>query len=233
MNNPPDTHRQAARVTSARPRPARLFGVVACALLGCGLAGCSLLGGGKERARSTIYAPDPRVQVDPSWPAAQWQLSLSPPTSARMIDSLRIAVRPTPDEVQVYSGAAWSKSPTEMLQDTILRALEDSGKLPAVARQGTGFAADYKLALDVRRFEADYAAGAVPAATIEVNAKLIHARDQGIVASRTFLHAEPAASAQIPQVVDAFSRSLETVGRDISGWVLVSGDAHERAVHAP
>lgn len=206
---------------------------LAAATLLATLSGCSLLGGGgDERVRSTIYAPDPRVRADPAWPSVDWQLTLSPPSAARMLDSFRIAVRPTPDELQVYRGASWAKTPTDMLQDTLLRALEDSGKVAAVARQGTGFAADYKLALDVRRFEADYAGNAAPAATIEVNAKLIHAVDQGIVASRTFLHAEPSASADVSDVVQAFSRSLESVGGDVSGWVLATGDAHQRSAHA-
>src|SRR5690606_16388199 len=115
------------------------------------LGACSLLGGGEQRVRSTIYAPDPRVAADPSWPHAQWQLSLAPANAARMIDSFRIAVRPTPDELQVYRGATWAKTPTDMLQDAILRALEDSGRLPSVARQGAGFVADYRLVLDLRR----------------------------------------------------------------------------------
>src|SRR5690606_2662660 len=127
------------------------------ALLSLWLAGCSILGGGNVRERSTIYAPDPRVSIDPSAPVADWQLSLSPPVGARSIDSFRIAVRPTPDELQVYRGAAWAKTPTDMLQDALLRALEDSGKLPSIARQGAGIAADYKLVIDLRRFEADYA----------------------------------------------------------------------------
>ena len=204
--------------------------LLACLALAA-LSGCSLLGGGGERVRATIYAPDPRIQPAADWPNVGWQLTLSPPTASRMTDSFRIAVRPTPEELQVYRGASWAKTPTDMLQDTVLRALEDSGKLPAVARQGTGFAADYKLAIDVRRFEADYAGRATPAATIEVNAKLIHAVDQSIVASRTFLHAEPSTSTDIPQVVEAFSHALETVGRELSGWVLASGEAHERSAH--
>src|SRR3546814_9443388 len=95
-----------------------------------------------------------------------------------MTDSLRIAVRPTPDELQVYKGANWSRPPTLMLEDAVLRALEDSGHIGAVARQGSGIAGDYKLVMDVRRFEADYAGAAVPAATIEINAKLLHTADQ-------------------------------------------------------
>ncbi|MDH5834701.1 ABC-type transport auxiliary lipoprotein family protein [Luteimonas kalidii] len=213
------------------PSGTRRAAALLAPLLLVALGGCSLLGGGGERERSTIYAPDPRVEIDPSAPAASWQLSLSPPSGARSIDSFRIAVRPTPDELQVYSGAAWAKTPTDMLQDALLRALEDSGKLPSVARQGAGIAADYKLAIDLRRFEADYAGNAVPAATIEINAKLIHTVDQGIVDARTFSAAEPAAGTDVALVVDAFSRSLSQVTGDLAHWVLATGDRHEREEH--
>lgn len=179
------------------------------------LSACALPGG--QRTPSTIYAPDPRVAADPSWPEVNWQLSLAQPTAARMIDGYRIAVRPIPNELQVYRGASWAKTPGDMLQDAILRTLEDSGRLPAVARQGVGFVADYRLFLDLRRFESDYAG---------------HGPDQEIVASRTFLHAEPATSPDVPQVVEAFSRSLGAIARDVSGWVLESGETHERTAHS-
>lgn len=209
-----------------------LRGAIVAAMLSCGLlAGCSILGGGSERERATIYAPDPRVSADPSWPDVDWQLSLSPPSAARAIDSFRIAVRPAPGELQVYKGASWAKTPTDMLQDALLRALEDSGRIRAVARQGTGVAADYKLVMDLRRFDADYAGAAAPAATIEVNAKLLHAVDQNIVAQRTFLRAEPAAGTGVAQVADAFSRSLGTIAGEIAGWVLVTGNEHEHSAH--
>lgn len=207
-------------------------GAIAVAVLACGLlAGCSILGGGDERDRATIYAPDPRVAADPSWPTADWQLAMSPTSAARAIDSFRIAVRPTPDELQVYKGARWAKTPTDMVQDALLRALEDSGRIRAVARQGTGIAADYRLVMDLRRFDADYAGAATPAATIEINAKLLHAADQYVVAQRTFLRAEPAAGSDVAQVADAFSRSLGTVAGEMAGWVLVTGNEHERNAH--
>lgn len=197
--------------------------------LGIALAGCSVLSD-KPRSTSTIFAPDPRVQPDPAWPTVRWQLSLAPPTSSRMQDGLRIAVRPTPDELQIYRGAQWARPPTEMVQDTILRALEDSGRISAVARQGTGIAADYKLVLDIRRFEADYAQAAVPSATIEVSAKLLHAGDQKVAASRVFLHTQPAATTAIPDVARAFEQALGNLGRDIAGWTLTSGEAYQRSL---
>ncbi len=194
------------------------------------LSGCALLGGAPKDP-VTLYSLDPRIQPDPSWPSVPWQLALNTPSSSRMDDSVRITVRPTPNEVQVYKGATWAKRPSEMLEDAVLRALEDSGKIVAVARQGSGIGGDYKLVLDIRRFESNYAGQAIPAATIEINAKLLHGQDPQVVLSRTFLQSQPAASIAVVDVVDAFKRALTDVSRDITGWVLVEGDRHERSAH--
>ncbi|MGQ4660258.1 ABC-type transport auxiliary lipoprotein family protein [Lysobacter sp. F6437] len=219
----------AARVswTGRLSQPLRAAIAVAAAVL---VAGCSILGPKPEPG--TIYAPDPRVEAAPAWPTVDWQLSLSRATAGSMTDSLRIAVRPSPNELQVYKGASWAKTPTSMVEDAVLRALEDSGRIPAVARQGAGISADYKLVLDLRRFEADYTAGgSTPAATIEVNAKLLHAPDQAVIAARTFLQAPAATSTAVPDVVVAFEQSLETLAGELAGWVLASGDAHEHTAH--
>lgn len=191
-------------------------------------AGCSILG---STTPATIYAPEPNVTADPAWPSVDWQLAIARPQAMRMLDSQRIAVRPTPGELQVYKGASWARAPSEQVQDTILHALEDSQKIRAVARQGTGIVADYTLLTDLRRYEADYAGAAFPSATIEVNAKLLHAPDQAIVASRTFLQAVPASGTQTAAVAQAFGTALGAVAHDIAGWTLVTGNAHQ-ATHA-
>lgn len=200
--------------------------IAASALL---LGACSLLGGGGERERGSIYAPDPRVQAEAAWPRVDWQLAINPPTASRTVDTFRITVRPVPGELQVYGGASWARAPSDMVEDVILRTLEDSGHIPGVARRGSGSAPDYRLLLDLRRFEADYAGGTIPKATIELHAKLLHARAQGIVASRTFTIAEPAAATDVGSVAEAYTRALEAVGRDVAGWTLEAGEAHARA----
>lgn len=192
--------------------------VFACVLAG----GCSLLGA-KSREPTTIYAPEVRVAPEPSWPTVAWQLTISPPQAARMIDSLRIAVRPTPGELQVYKGANWSRPPTQLLEDAVLHALEDSGRIAAVARQGSGVDGDYRLLLDVRRFEADYAGAPVPSAVIEVNAKLLHPVQQRVVATRTFSVQRPASGTAVPEVVAAFEPALAQVTAQLCGWVLEQG----------
>ena len=109
----------------------------------------------------------------------------------------------------------------------VLGTLEDSGKIPAAARQGSGIAADYRLVMDIRHFQAEYAGAALPSVVIEVSAKLLHSQDQAVVGSRSFRHAQPSAGTDVGLVADAFSQALGATSRDIAGWVLVTGQAHE------
>lgn len=211
-----------------RPHPVRAALAATVLVL---LAGCSILGGSKEP--TTIYAPEVATTPDPSWPRAGWQLSISPTQAARFIDGSRIAVRPTPGELQVYKDARWAKRPGEQLEDAVLHALEDSGRIAGVARQASGIAADYKLAMDLRHFESDYAGQAVPAATVEVSAKLLRSEDQAVVAARVFRQAEPAEGTDAAQVAQAFGRALATIGHDIAGWTLASGNADAAGPRAP
>ncbi len=192
------------------------------------LAGCSVLASG-DRHPVTLYAPQARIAADPAWPQVSWQLAIAKPAAARLVDSPRINVRPTPGELEVYRGATWSQPATDMLEDALLRGFEDSGRIGAVARIATGIRSDYKLAIDLRRFESDYAGNERPSATIELNAKLIHSLDQRVVASRTFLVAEPAGSTDVASVATAFETALGRTTTDLIGWTLATGQADWQA----
>ena len=209
----------------SRPTP---FPALLATLLCAALSGCL----STPKDAPAIYAPVLATQADPAWPAVTWQLSIARPTAPRMMDSSRIAVSPAPGELQVYKGALWASAPGEMLEDGVLRALEDSGKIPAVARQGSGIGADYRLVMDIRHFEADYAGAATPSALVEVNAKLLHTIDQSVIGTRTIRQAVPADGTEVARVADAFGRALQATSREIAGWVLETGQAHERS-HAP
>ena len=212
---------------SRSTRRAQRLAIACCALT---LGACSLLSP-KPKDRPTIYAPDPRVTLDASAPRVDWQLSMTRPLASGLIDGQRIAVRPVPGEIEVYKGASWANRPTDMLEDAVLRALEDSGRIGGVARQGIGVTADYKLVMELRRFESEYAGKAIPSVVIEVNAKLMHAQDQDIVDARTFTTTRPATATDVASVVTAFDGALADTTRDIATWVLVTGHAHDRGNH--
>ncbi len=210
-------------------KPMRLVLALPLALA---LAGCSILGS-EQRDPVTVFAPDVRVPARPDWPAVSWTLVIAKPTAARVIDSPRISVRPTPGELQVYRGASWAMPATDMLQDAVQRTLEDSGRIPAVASADAGILGDYKLVMDLRRFDADYAGGALPEAVVEVNAKLVNNRGQHVVASRTFLQQRPADGVDVARVAAAFEQALQAATTDIAGWVLVSGNSDPKPAASP
>lgn len=202
---------------TVRPAPLRVF---ALAVLVAALPACSLLGG--KKAPPSQFAPVAQAAPDPSWPRVDAQLTIAPVQIARPYDSLRIAVRPSPQELQVYKDGVWAQRPSEMLTASLLRTFEESGRLRAVARAGSGVNGDYRLLLDVRRFEADYAGAPAPQASIEISAKLLRSEDASVVASRSFTVAEPAAGTAVPQVVEAFDRALIRVDREVTGWTLTT-----------
>lgn len=153
------------------------------------LAGCGIL---PKNNDTTIYTPLPAVNPDPSWPTSRSLIVVSRPGAARLMDSTRILVRPLPGEVQVYAGAIWAQPAPDLLHDTVVRLLEDSGKTAGVTRRGGGIAGEYELVMDLRRFDADYAGGATPSAVIEVSASLIRGEQNQVVGQRLFRASTPA-----------------------------------------
>lgn len=194
------------------------------AMLGCVLAACSIL---PKKEPLALYAPHAQLTAEPGWPTVSWQLQVPRPHADELLDSPRIVVRPLPGELQVYKGAVWAQPAPDLLQDTLVRAFEDSGRIAGVARRGSGIAGDYELVLDLRRFESDYAGAASPTATIEVGAKLVAARSNSVVANRTFRQANAAASTDIGAVTQALEQGLGAITSEIVGWTLVEGQRYD------
>lgn len=197
--------------------PARRMRAAASALFFALLAGCSLL---PERSELRLFDPQPQVVVASDVPKVDWQLAIPRPYADATVDSVRILVRPQPGEVQVYKGAAWTRSAPDLVQDTLLRAFADSGRLPGVSRRGDGVGAEYVLLLDLRSFESDYTATGAPQARIEIGARLLRASDKRVVATRRFERLTPAQGTDVASVAQAFEQGLAAIGGEILPWVL-------------
>lgn len=199
--------------------------VAALLLATISLAGCGIL---PKQETLSLYDPAPRHSTtehvaNSAWPQADWQLQISRPYADAMHDSARILVRPQPDELQVYKGAAWTQPAPDIVLDTLLRAFSDSGRLAGVARRGEGVSAKYELLLDLRRFESDYDGGTTPSARIEIGARLVHNADNRVVASEVFDASTPAEGAGVAQISRAFEQSLGDATGRLIGWTLSEG----------
>lgn len=191
---------------------------VAAALL---LAGCAAIGGPKTEV--SIYAPQTHIQADADWPTVDWQLSIGMPDAHALLDSQRIAVRPSPDRLQTYKGARWADAAPEMVQLALIEAFEDSGKIAAIGRWGGG-RGDFGLHTDLRSFETIYE-GSQPRIVVEIQARLVKFRDgTGLVAARRFRTEVTPAGADIEPVVAAFGEAMARINAEIVGWTLVEGE---------
>ncbi len=182
-----------------------------------------------KREPIQLYEPArPSAATSASWPQANWSLLVPKPAAGHLLDSERIAVRPTPGEITVYKGVSWADPAPELVQTALLRRFEDSQKILSVSRPGAGVRGEYQLQSELRTFESVYAGGR-PQAVLELSAKLVHTADGQVAAARTFKEVEPAAGVEVGSVVDAFSRALERMTGQVASWTLAEGNRHESA----
>ncbi len=199
---------------SAHPKSRILWPAAFACLL---LAGCNIV---PDKREIRIYSAQPTVQPDAAWPRVASQLVVQRPDAGRLTDSSRIIVQPEPGELQVYQGAAWSQPVPDMVQDAVLRLLQDSGKVAGTARRGGGIAGDYDLAMDIRRFQSEYTGAVAPSIVVEISATMIRNDQNRVVAQDVFSARVPAAGTSVAEVAAAFEQALGAASRDIAGWSL-------------
>ncbi len=193
----------------------RALPLIAIALL----AGCAI-GGPKVEVR--IYDPAVAVAADPAWPAADRSISIATPLANALLDSDRIAVRPTPDRLQTYKGARWADTAPELLQTALVRAFEDSGRFTAVTRAGgSGRRGDVTLFSELRHFETHYADGQ-PRVVVELQARLV-GRD-GRIATKRFREEVAPATPEVDAVATAFGQAMASLSVELVAWSLAEGN---------
>lgn len=196
-----------------RLRPAAL------AALLLALAACGSLTGPREDF--TIYTLSPAV-APAEGPRLDWQLVVEAPQASELLAGARIVVAPDARQRQVYAGARWSARTPELVQDAWLRAFERDGRLPGVARAGSGVRADLILAADLVAFEARYRDGA-PVVEVALQVRLVDPRRRRIVAQRGLRSEHAPDGSDIGPVVAAFERALGEVTQDLVAWVVQEG----------
>jgi cholesterol transport system auxiliary component len=208
-----------------------IFNAGAVIALCLSMTGCGGLLPKKEPLQ--LFTPQVHVDPDPAWPKVDWQLTVARPNSSNLLDSRRMLVSPAPGQIQVYEGAAWNDDVPDIVQDTIVHAFEDSGKIIAAGRQTTGLHAEFSLQLELREDQAVYRTPAgPPEISITITARLIDFASNRATASRTFHQAVAANGITVPDVTRAFDSALGAIAHDIVGWTLASGQQARAAAKA-
>jgi cholesterol transport system auxiliary component len=144
------------------------------------------------------------------------------PSAASGLDTDRIAVRETPLRLGYYAGARWAEPAPRMVRDVIISAFENAGRLKGVGQSSVNLNSKYRLSTRLIEFEAVYPTGGakLPETSVKLDARPTQELGQAVVASQTFAASRKAASADLPDVVDAYNQALAAVLSDLIPWTL-------------
>ena len=168
-----------------------------------------------------LFTLTPVPQFPPGTPVS-WQLLVDTPVSTAALDTERIALKRSPITVDYFADAAWTDRAPAMVQALIVQSFENSGRIPAIARESLALRADYVLQLELRHFEADYQGAAAPEAHVQIAARLVKMPDRAIIAERSFEASAKAAENSTPAIVEAFNSAFHQVTREMVGWTLAA-----------
>ena len=169
-------------------------------------------------------AGDPMVAFDLA-PAAsaphralRAQVHVLDPVATSDLDSERILVRTGPDGLAVMAGARWTAPLPQLLQARLNDSLQSAQGTTAAGESGVA-AKDYNLETELRAFELDADQKQV---AVELVVKLVSARDNHVVAVKTFKAQAPVASTDPGVVTAALNGALFGLMAQIVGFVAAS-----------
>lgn len=169
-----------------------------------------------------LFTLNPKTTFDPNLPKANWQLIVESPTAPASLETVRLALRRTPLELEYYARAAWTDRVPSMVQTLLISSFENTGKIIAVGRESVGLRADYQLKTDIRHFEVIYGPQG-PEPHVRIVAKLIRMPERVIVADRTCEYTQAAGSEELEKIVEAYNDVLGRCMRRIVEWTLKVG----------
>ncbi len=142
-------------------------------------------------------------------------LVVAEPSATAPTDSDRIVVRTAADSVAYLKGAQWTQRLPQLVQARLIQTFENAHLMRSVGRPQDGLTADYKLLLDIRRFEIDAQTGE---AVVEVGVKLVGDRSGRIIAGQIFTSRVPGSAADGAVAANALDAALAPVLTQIVGW---------------
>lgn len=209
--------------------PARIMIALVAVL---SLNGCTGLGSLTKAVKkpNDLYVLTPKSTFSASLPRVRNQIEVEEPTATAAVDTDRIAVQPTPLQVQYLPQARWVDRAPLLVQALLIESFENTGKVAAVGRSAVGLRADYMIVPDLREFQAHVVSGADQKQTLRVNVrlniKIVDAYEDRIIGSRSFQEYQFAASDAAPDLAASFDEALGDAMRDAVEWSIRSISAH-------
>lgn len=147
-----------------------------------------------------------------------WQLRIDTPLANGLIGSRRIAVIPEGDRISIYQGARWDQSTPELLQARLIKAFRNHGNLQAVFGDHSNLTTDFILETRIDDFQAEIHGNQEPVIVLGVDAMLVHAATNKVLASQRFTVNQVASDSAIPAIVTAFGEATDILSGNLVIW---------------
>lgn len=202
MSFPPPIRALEGRL---RRESSLLFTAVAIALASCG---------GSPIKENFYTLSGPQAPM-PAASAAPASIFVGPVTVPEAVDRLPMVLRTAANQVEISDAHRWAEPLKAAIPRVLAETLMREIATPNVryTRAGSPLDADFRVAVEVQRFESSLAQGATVDALWTVTPR------QGKPRNGRSTVSEPAASADPAGVAAAHSRALERVGRDIAAAI--------------
>ena len=189
---------------------AHVTAVLACAALGACVSAAI--------PPDTFDLRAPRVMTVTAPKPVPFQLVVNEPTAVRSLGTDRILVKPNPEQVTYFKGAAWSDQLPRLVQARMVQAFQNAGLVRAVGSRADRLDADMELAAQLNAFQVEVSQGD---ATAHVNlyVKLIDGQRGRMLASRAFDTRVPTSYNNAAVMVASLNEAFDSVMRDVVPWV--------------
>ncbi len=142
-------------------------------------------------------------------------LAIPEPTAVAMLDTQRFLFSP-PEEQPDFADAMWAESIPKLVQARLIESFENYDMTHAPLRASDEDAADYRLVLDIRRFQ--IAADAGPRADIGLSARILD-KDGKVTAARLFETTQQFDKLDPKAASAAFNEAFGRIAEELIGWV--------------
>jgi cholesterol transport system auxiliary component len=204
----------------ANARSARLVRAAA-ALLAAALAAAACTPTFRSSAKpEQIYylrAPAPAAGsgVAPP-PASAPSIRVLTPLAAPGLDTTHIILVQADHRMSFFAASRWPGRLPEVVETLAVQTLRGSRAWSAVMDSASPFPSDYMLRISVRRFEADYSAGALPVVHVVLDCSVGRRVGRDLLASFSAAGEAPAAADRMSEVVGAFEQAAGAALQSLS-----------------
>jgi len=124
------------------------------------------------------------------------------------------------DKVAYVDGGRWEAPAAELFQESVWHAFNTAGGRARLVGPGPG-KADYRLILQVTRFEARYVNGpaAAPSIIVHLHATMERQSDLAVVGEKEFDATTPASDNRVGPIVEAYDQAATQSVGDMVAWV--------------